>query len=181
MSRWRKVPTKHPVPPPADPYFKLKPGRPTPDDEICACTDSPPIKLMSLALLYENPIHCLRCNGEVPPERLQLQPYEVDAVAHWNSVYGAIDLLELDSGPYEAWARTQLLDPASPPNLEGLEVAQSLNRVRRCYFWFFQPVDLEDDVEPRSTCPICEEGLTAYDDGLFPQRLCEKDGVVLGG
>jgi hypothetical protein len=136
---------------------------------------------MSLALLSENPLHCLRCNGEVPPERLQLQPPEVDAVAHWNSVFGAIDSLELDSGPYEAWARSQLLDPKSPPNVEGLAVARSLNRVRKCYFWFFQPVDLDDDVEPRSTCPVCEGPLISYDDGLYPQRLCENDDIVLGG
>jgi hypothetical protein len=181
MSRWSKVPNDHFVAPPADPYFKLKPNPATPADEVCSCTDSPPIKLMSLAGLSDNPLHCLRCNGEVPPERLMLEPSEVDAVAHWRSVYGAIDWLELDSGPYESWARSQLLDPASPPNVEGLGVARSLNRVRRCYFWFFQPVDLEGDLEPRSTCPVCERPLTAYDDGLFPQRLCEKDGVVLGG
>ena len=126
MSRWYKVPTEHPAPPPSDPYFKLKPSPPTPEDEICHCSDSPPIKLMSLALLSENPLRCLRCNGEVPPERLQLQPLEVDAVAHWNSVYGAIDSLELDSGPYATWARSQLLDPKSPPNVEGLAVARGL-------------------------------------------------------
>jgi Zn-ribbon-containing, possibly nucleic-acid-binding protein (DUF2310) len=160
--------------------LKLKPNPPTPEDEICACQDSPPIKLMSTALLSDNPLHCLRCNGEVPPERLELQPSEVDAIRHWYSTYGAIDSLELDSGAYEEWARTQLLDPMSPPNTEGLDVARSLNRVRHCYFWFFQPVDLNDEIAPRSTCPICEEPLTPYHEGLFPQFLCEKDGVVLG-
>ena len=182
MSRWSKPATNEPSPLPwlDDPYFKLRPQPPTPQEEICSCRDDPPIKLMSLALLSENPIHCLRCNQEVPPERLRLDQSLVDAVAHWNRVYGAIDLLELDSGPYEAWARTQLLDPASPPNIEGLAVARKLNEIRRCYFWFFQP-NADDDYESPALCPMCQESLRAYDEGLFPQLLCENDSIVLEG
>src|SRR5437016_912629 len=64
VSRWSKPPADQPVHPAwaSDPYFKLKPLPPTPDDEICSCPDDPPIKLMSTALLEDNPIHCLRCN-----------------------------------------------------------------------------------------------------------------------
>src|SRR5438552_1446404 len=92
-----------------DRYDALKPFGPTPPDEICSHPQGTPIKLMSLACLSRNPLHCLRCNLEVPPERLDLTPLEVQAVAHWNSMDGAIGWLELDSGPYEAWARAQLL------------------------------------------------------------------------
>jgi len=182
VSRWSKPETEDPSPKPwqDDPYFKLRPMPPTPEDEICSCRDDPPIKLMSLALLSENPIHCLRCNLEVPPERLRLDQPLDDAVAHWNAVYGAIDSLELDSGPYEAWARLQLLDPASPPNVEGLAVARSLSQIRRCYFWFFQP-NADDDYESPALCPMCHEPLRPYDDGLFPQLLCENDNLVLEG
>jgi len=164
----------------SDPYFKLKPLPPTPDDEICSCPGNPPLKLMSTALLGENPIHCLRCNLEVPPERLRLSASDVDAIAHWRTVYGAIDSLELDSGPYEGWARSQLLDPTSPPNLEGFEVSRRLNAIRRCYFWFFQP-EADDDYESLSVCPIYKEPLVAYDDGIFPQLLCERDSLVIAG
>jgi hypothetical protein len=182
MSRWSKPETKEPSPQPwlNDPYFKLRPPPPTPDDEICSCHDDPPIKLMSLALLSENPIHCLRCNLEVPPERLRLDQPLVDAIAHWNAVYGAIDSLELDSGPYETWARSQLLDPGSPPNVEGLAVARMLNGIRRCYFWFFQP-NADDDYESPELCPMCQQRLRAYEEGLFPQLLCENDSLVLEG
>src|SRR5205823_5984939 len=62
-----------------DPYFMLRAPPPTPENEICSCRDDPPIKLMSLALLSENPIHCLRCNLEIPPERLRLDQPLVDA------------------------------------------------------------------------------------------------------
>ena len=182
MSRFRKVPNEQGTPPArlSDPYFKLKPAHPTPEDEICACSGNLPIKLVSVALLSSNPIRCMRCNGEVPPERLRLSESDVDAVHHWDRVYGAIDSLELDSGPYESWARSQLLDPASPPNVEGLEITRRLNAIRRCYFWFFQP-ESDLDYEPRSTCPICEGPLVAYNDGFFPQLLCEKDSVVVVG
>jgi len=182
VSRWSKPLTEQPSsqPWPTDPYFKLKPAPPTPDDETCSCEGTPAIKLMSTALLGENPIHCLRCNLEVPPERLKLSVIEVDAIAHWYGMYGAIDWLELDSGPYENWARSQLLDPGSPPNVEGLEVTKRLNAIRRCYFWFFQPVADDDYVSP-TTCPICGDALVLFEEGLFPQLLCERDSLVLEG
>ncbi len=52
----------------SDPYFKLRSPEPTPPDELCTCLGVPPIKLMC-ALGY-NPVHCMDCNLEVPPERL---------------------------------------------------------------------------------------------------------------
>ena len=82
--------------------------------------------------------------------------------------------------PPSGWARSQLLDPASPPNLEGLRVTKSLNAIRRCYFWFFQLVT-DDDYESPSVCPICGDPLISYDKGLFPQLLCEKDNLVIQG
>ncbi len=50
--------------------------------------------------LGENPIHCLNCNLEVPPEKLDLATKLIDAVAFWRNVYDAIDRLWLDSGAY---------------------------------------------------------------------------------
>jgi len=157
-----------------DPYHRLKPYPGSPDD-LCTCSDEPPIKLMST--LGENPIHCMRCNREVPPERLRLETREVDAVASWQSVQGAIEMLELDSGPYELWARAQLMDPNSPTNRRGLEVS-GLLRAHRCYFWFFQPIGIDEDIPGLTNCPVCDRRLVRYDDGIFPQLICEDDWVV---
>ena len=160
-----------------DTYERLK-AWPTPEDEFCTCPDGTPIKLMWA--LGPNPIRCLRCNGEVRPERLSLSVSEVSAVGEWSAVAGAIEMLELDSGAYEEWARRQLLDPQSPVNIDGREVVAMLNEKERCYFWFFQQQS-DDDFVPLSTCPYCGEPLTRYDDGIFPQLLCEKDSFVVVG
>jgi hypothetical protein len=162
----------------SDLYELLKPPGPTPSDEICSCPDSPPITLNSLGGLTYNPIHCLDCNLEVPPERLGLAPGQVQALAHWEAIYGSIDRLELDSGPYEAWARQQLLDPGSPPNAEGRALAADLSQLRPCYLWFWQP-EADEGFEPRSTCPVCAEPLEAYTDGKFPRLLCERDRIMV--
>jgi hypothetical protein len=98
-----------------------------------------------------NPIHCLDCNLEVSPKRLGLTTDLIDAVAFWRSTYGAIDLLELNSGEYEAWAQAQLLDPSSAANVEGRAVSRDLNDVRRCYYWLWQP-ESHEGWTPRLTC-----------------------------
>jgi hypothetical protein len=100
-----------------------------------------------------NPLRCLRCNFEVPLERLSLTADQIDGLGHWNWIHVAIESLELDSDAYEAWAQAQLLDPASASNVEGLELARDLNQVRPCYSWFFQP-ETDEEFEARSTCPI---------------------------
>jgi predicted nucleic acid-binding Zn ribbon protein len=147
-------------------------------DELCSCLGESPIKLMSTGGIGFNPIHCLECNREVPPERLAISRALVQDVARWLRTYGAIDALELASGEYEAWARSQLLDLRSPPNVEGREMARRLNEYRRCYFWFFQPQG-DDDFVPRTTCPNCDRPLDHHDTGLFPQLLCEHCDLVL--
>jgi predicted nucleic acid-binding Zn ribbon protein len=133
-----------------------------------------------MAALGPNPIHCLRCNLEVRPERLALTARETDDVAHWRLTYDAIDALELASGEYEQWARERLLDLNSPPNVEGRKVAAMLNEKERCYFWIWQP-QADDGWIPPSACPYCGEALAGYDEGIFPQLLCERDSVVVVG
>jgi len=135
---------------------------------------------MAGAALGSNPIHCLRCNLEIPLEQLDLDDALVDAIADWRSTYQAIDVLELASGPYEGWARAQLLNAGSPPNADGLAVNKRLNARFRCYFWFWQ-AEADMGFRPRSTCPVCRGPLDRSDAGIFPQRLCEQDRVVLVG
>lgn len=111
-----------------DPYVRLRAAPPTPEEEYCACPGKPPVLLMDA--LGPNPLHCLRCNGEVEPSRLPLPEELADGVAHWASVYGAIHTLEIDSGPYEAWARGELIDLQSPVNVEALALCRQLGKLR---------------------------------------------------
>jgi hypothetical protein len=163
-----------------DAYELLRPPPPTPADEVCSCARGTPVKLVSMGGLTFNPIRCLDCNGEVPPERLGLSAQVAEAVARWLATSGPIDALELQSGAYEAWARAELLNLTSPANVEGLAVARQLNDLNRCYFSVWESTS-DDDWEPRSTCPICDSTLTRYDKGIFPQLLCEQDSLVLVG
>lgn len=98
-------------------YERLLPPAATPVDEICACAAGTPIKLASAAGLGFNPLRCLKCNLEVPPERLGFGRELADRIATWLRSYGAIDTLELESGSYESWARAELLGEPSEPQL----------------------------------------------------------------
>jgi hypothetical protein len=159
-----------------DIYARLRPAPETPPDEMCSCADGKLVKLM--VALGSNPIHCLDCNLEVDPGALPLPQEMVDAVAHWAATAGAIEWLELDSGPYELWAQGELLDPQSPVNREGLELRRRLDNVRHCYYVFFQRMGDNGFVVPDS-CPTYLGSLDTYLGGIFPQRICEACGIVL--
>jgi hypothetical protein len=164
----------------ADIYEGLRPPRPTPPDEICTCPAGTPVKLMSAARLSFNPIHCLECNLEVPPERIGLDRELAADLAFWHWTYGAIGALELASGEYEAWARQELMNPESPANQHGLELARELGALVPTYFWFWQP-EADEGWKPPSECPVCSGALTVYESGIFRQLLCERDRVVVAG
>jgi predicted nucleic acid-binding Zn ribbon protein len=164
-----------------DIYAKLRVPQPTPEDELCSCPGTPPIKLMTMRQVAGfNPLHCLDCNLEVPPERLSLTADLAEEIASWDWEHGALETLELASGEYEDSARSKLLDPVSPTNTEGRRLAQKISALRPCYFWFFQPQS-DEDWQPRATCPVCNEPMERYEKGIFPQLLCEQDRLVLVG
>jgi len=145
---------------------------------LCACDDTPPVKLMH-ALSY-NPVHCMNCNLEVRPEMLRLasEAATIDAIAFWRRLYDAIDWLWLDSGEYEDWAKQQLSDISSAVHVRGRAVQNDLNRLRRCYYWFFQDQS-SDDYEPLEDCPSCGKPLQPYTQGIFPQAICESCSIVV--
>jgi hypothetical protein len=162
-----------------DIYAKLQVPEATPEDEICSCSGAPPIKLMSRRQVGGfNPIHCLDCNLEVPPQRLELSADIVEEIASWDWEHGALATLELASGSYETWAQSRLLDTESPTNIAGRALAGKLSAFRPCYAWFFQP-QADPTWQPRTTCPVCGKSLEQYDAGIFPQLLCEHDRLVL--
>jgi predicted nucleic acid-binding Zn ribbon protein len=158
-----------------DPYLKLRAPSPTPEDEICKCRDSEAIKLMSA--LSHNPIHCIDCNLEVAPEPLALEATLVDEIARWRSVFDGIGHLWLDSGEYEGWARGQLSVISSAVNRRGREVSETLSRVRRCYYWYFQDQSTEN-FEPVKVCPACQRQFMMYPHGIFPQFICESCSII---
>jgi hypothetical protein len=142
-----------------DPYWRLRPAGPTPDDEICRCPPGAAVVLRDV--LTDNPLGCAACNGEVPPERLGFDARFAEEIAHWLSVYDSLYRLWLDSGEYEAWAAARLSDPHGQVNRTGREIVARLNdRVPAFYWWF---VDTEAaDAEPPVPCPVCSGPLGEY-------------------
>jgi predicted nucleic acid-binding Zn ribbon protein len=159
-------------------YQMLQPPDPTPSNEICSCCPETPVKLMSP--LGYNPIHCVVCNLEVAPERLILNKDIVQSIAYWRNLYDAIHWLELDSGAYEAWAKRELCDINSPINARGLKTQRELNKIHKCYYWYFQD-ESDDEYVPFAICPVCNEPLQEYPEGIFKQRFCEKCGIIGAG
>lgn len=64
-----------------DRYWKLKPEQATPVDEICVCDRQYPIVLCDI--LTCNPVRCLNCNQELPPERWEPSAEMVEVVTSW--------------------------------------------------------------------------------------------------
>jgi hypothetical protein len=155
-----------------DPYSELRPVPPTPDDEICRCADRPPIVLQDHLSL--NPIACLKCNGEVQPERIGFPATIAKHLAYWRHLHAAIYALWLDSGDYEVWARTQLADPGGQLNVQGLEIVRELNKYDRTYYWWFQD-ESADDFTPLSRCPRCSAILVP----AVVHSVCEACSIVV--
>ncbi|CAN5384023.1 hypothetical protein BH10CYA1_BH10CYA1_52190 [soil metagenome] len=158
-------------------YSKLKPPAPTPETEICKCSDAPPIKLM--AALTFNPIHCMNCNLEVLPQQLGISEQVAERIANWRDIYDAIYILWLDSGDYEKWAKSQLQDFSGHVNRFGRELQAELNQIRMCYYVLFADSgNLES--EPILHCPHCKKELQEYDHGKFSGQwlICEDCFLV---
>ncbi|MBN1312860.1 MAG: DUF2310 family Zn-ribbon-containing protein [Anaerolineae bacterium] len=160
-----------------DIYDKLRPPQPTPVDEICGCSGQKAIKLMST--FGFNPIHCLDCNLEVPPERIGLGADLAEATAFWSQVFRAIDRLWID-GDYEDWAGQELSNIESSVNKRGKKIAEALNSLRRCYYWYHQDQSV-DFFKPITSCPLCGKGLSKYTNGIFLQGICEDCSIVTVG
>ena len=144
-----------------DPYWKLRPPEPTSAEDLCQCTDAPPLVLRSV--LGSNPLGCAVCNGEVAPEKIGLPPELAEPLAFWGSFHDCFFRLWLDSAEFESWAETQLSDPESPVNRRGLALRECLDAVRRTYFSWFQASGAESfraiSECPRCSSPLSERGL----------------------
>ncbi|NQU20700.1 MAG: DUF2310 family Zn-ribbon-containing protein [Candidatus Nealsonbacteria bacterium] len=155
-----------------DPYWKLKPPSPTPDDELCSCLGDPAVVLQPH--LSCNPISCADCNLEVPPERLGFSEQLADELASWRTFHDCFFHLWLDSAEFEAWAKSQLFDPQSPVNTRGLALRQSLAECRPCYYWWFLDTDAED-FQQVSMCPRCKRNLSSRGS----RSVCEDCWIIV--
>jgi Zn-ribbon putative nucleic-acid-binding protein DUF2310 len=158
-----------------DPYRRLRAPVETPDDERCRCPDRPPVKLMQA--LGANPLHCMRCHGEVAPESLPLPIELADPLADWSSVHDALDRLWLDSGAYEAWAASELASLESAVNRAGLALRARIDAVRRCYYWLVDALPESPLASPRR-CPSCDGQMMPWADGRIAQLVCESCSLV---
>jgi hypothetical protein len=108
--------------------------------------------------LSANPLSCIACNLEVPPERLGISGTLAEKVAFWRDFHDCFYRLWLDSGPFEAWAKAQLEDPESPVHERGLELTKELGEIGPTYYWWFQDTGNEG-FQPISQCPRCHSAL----------------------
>jgi len=149
----------------SDPYSMLRPYGSTPIEECCSCEQLHEVYLAHK--LGENPVHCLRCRGEVAPERVGLDVDTAEMIARWNSLYGAVYALWLNSGEYESWAENELLQKSSFANRQGLLVRKKLAElIPTKYLWFW----MED--RPTS-CPACGEPFANMQSVPFVCSSCE--------
>lgn len=151
-----------------DKFRKLRPWSATPQEKQCSCAAEENIYLAHK--LGPNPFHCLACNGEVSPESLSLTEATIDAVASWNSVFRSLYALWLDSGEYEEWAQTLLLNPSGQVNRDGLNICCNMLSPKNAYYlWFYA----EPEARP-SSCPCCKATLssTPWGDRLACHACC---------
>jgi hypothetical protein len=156
----------------SDPYESLQPESVTPDEDVCRCADRPPITLQDH--LGPNPISCLRCNLEVPPERIGFPASLAGNIAYWRNLHRALDILWLGSGEYETWARTQLENPQGEVNVCGLEIVEKLQLFCRSYYWWFEDAS-QDDFVPLSRCPRCSGDLVE----VMRSLVCERCSIMV--
>ena len=133
---------------------------------------------MLMTAMGSNPLHCLVCNGEVDPASMPLPASMVELVAHWQSIGGAFETLELDSGPYEAMAQLELADVRSSVNEEGMRLRLDLDRLRRCFYVVFQVMDNDGRFVVPDTCPECGHRLVEFGTGRSTRLICDQDSLA---
>lgn len=158
-------------------YSKLNPPKATSKKEICSCKNRSALKLMGSALFY-NPIHCVDCNLEVKSESLNLNQKIIDEIAYWSQLYGAIDMLWLDSGTYERFAKKELRDIKSYINKLGLDANKSLNKLHKSYYSYFQDSS-DENYKPLQHCPNCHMKIIEIANKKFQQSYCNKCNIIV--
>jgi predicted nucleic acid-binding Zn ribbon protein len=111
-----------------------------------------------MTALGDDPLHCINCNGIVRLDTVGLTP-ELDArLGKWARAHCALEVLEIESGDYEAWAVHELADLASPINRMGLDLRRAVGEIYECYYWLFWQVGRERV----RVCPVCKRPMTPW-------------------
>jgi hypothetical protein len=126
--------------------------------------------------LSHNPLFCVACNGEVPPERLGFDARFAEEIASWLSVADSLYRLWLDSGEYEAWAAARLSDRHGQVNRTGLDIVARLNELVPAYHWWFVDTDAAEAEKP-TACPLCSGPLRGYEGRDF--RACAACRILV--
>ena len=147
-----------------DVYEKLRAFR-APDDDLCDCAEVTDLTLKHV--FTDNPLNCLYCNGEVPPERIELAPELVDPIARWNRLAGAFYELWLDSGEWEEYAAAQLRDPSGRLVEDGLDIVRRLSADRPTFYSW-----ISEEGVTHAGCPRCSAPLQPVATRVGARRLC---------
>ena len=130
--------------------------------------------------ISSNPVHCMRCYLEVPPENLKLTAETIQGLVYWNALYEAIYRLWLDSDEYEAWGRGELSNLESRVNRMGRDVVRDLSNARRTFYWCFQDQSVEA-FNAFTHCINCARKISPYEDSTVNQLVCEDCSLVFVG
>jgi predicted nucleic acid-binding Zn ribbon protein len=149
-------------------YDKLKPNNQV---ELCSCDKFYGVLLVDL--LTTNPLNCFKCKNELIPEKLSLNDELIKKIINWLSIYDSLYKLWLDSGEYEQWAKSKLLDPKSSVNIRGLEIINEINKSFKAYYWWFY--DADDSIP--TNCPICNKLLE--NSNINNYNICENCHIVM--
>lgn len=140
-----------------DPYARLAHPAATSAQDVCRCSDLPPLTLKGS--LTANPLACFACGLEVSPRDIALPLDLVDELAAWRDVHDALYLLWLDAQEYEEWAFATLKNPRSAVHERALKLIARLATLRPTYYWWFTD-QMFTEAPPLTCCPRCSSELT---------------------
>ena len=126
----------------------MKPGQ----SNICHCsTDEPAILNGALPV---SPLNCMQCKSPIPLNDVIIPNELQHALSKWAKSYNSLFILWSETIEYREWAKQRLLDEIGSINLEGIELAQQCDLIRKTYYWIFQDNSNKDYVQPLY-CPFC--------------------------
>lgn len=158
-----------------DPYSRLRPHQATAEVEICHCSILEGIILRDS--FSDNPLYCIKCNGEVEPSRIGFDEKLAEEIARWLNVYHSLYMLWLDSGEYEQWSCQRLSDIHGSVHKDGRDVVNQLSEYKPAYYFWF--VDTENMMpEDIVVCPFCSNQLTPYQNRM-KGRICEPCKIIV--
>ncbi len=121
-------------------------------DKICRCSKDEPALLHGA--LPESPFNCMQCKKSILLNDAIISNELKHAILKWAKTYNSLFTLWSDTTEYREWAKQKLQDEIGSINLEGLQLAQQYNVMRKTYYWMFQDNSDKDYVQPQQ-CPFC--------------------------